>query len=171
MIIYWSGWIFRNYLIRPRIVLINHPYHCPWFIGCSPLEEFQFLRLHFLSILKKTTYVWLCWAFVAVHQLSLQRAGAALRVQRAGFSSWSSPCMEHRLLAWGLSWLWQVSAVVAGCGLQSTGSVVVVHRLGCPVACGISPDQGSSLSPLQWQVGSSSLGHQGSVFILFWNHL
>ena len=38
--------------------------------------------------------------------------------------------------------------------LQSTGSVVLVHPLGCLVARGILPDQGSNLCPLHWQVDS-----------------
>ena len=34
------------------------------------------------------------------------------------------------------------------------GSVVVAHRLGCPVTCGILLDQGLNLCPLHWQVNS-----------------
>ena len=30
-------------------------------------------------------------------------------------------------------------------------SVVVAHRLSCPAACGIFPDQGSNPCPLHWQ--------------------
>ena len=33
-------------------------------------------------------------------------------------------------------------------------SVVVVHGLGCPMACGIFSDQGLKLRPLHWQVVS-----------------
>ena len=43
------------------------------------------------------------------------------------------------------------------CGLQQLwhmGSGVVVHGLGCPVACGIFLDQRSNLRPLHWQVDS-----------------
>ena len=32
------------------------------------------------------------------------------------------------------------ASVVVALGLQSTGSVVVVHRFSCPAACGIFPD-------------------------------
>ena len=39
-------------------------------------------------------------------------------------------------------------------GLQSRGSVVVVHRLGSSAARGIFPDQGSNLRFLHWQVDS-----------------
>ena len=35
-----------------------------------------------------------------------------------------------------------VGSEVMAHGLQSAGSVVVVHGLCCPVACGIFPDQG-----------------------------
>ena len=54
----------------------------------------------------------------------------------------------------------RASAVVA-CGLESVGSVVVVHGLSWSVACGIFPDQGSSTS-LHWQVDVQQRDHQGS---------
>ena len=41
-------------------------------------------------------------------------------------------------------------------------SAAVAHRLSCPVACGIFPDQGSNPCPLNWQADSYPLGHQGS---------
>ena len=37
-------------------------------------------------------------------------------------------------------------------GLESAGSVAVVHRLSCLTARGIFPDQGLNLCPLHWQV-------------------
>ena len=42
-------------------------------------------------------------------------------------------------------------------GLQSTGSVVVVHGLNCSVVCGIFPDQASNLFLPHWQVDSLPL--------------
>ncbi|KAJ8798263.1 hypothetical protein J1605_001388 [Eschrichtius robustus] len=36
------------------------------------------------------------------------------------------------------------ASVVVACGLQSTGSVVVVHGPSCSMACGIFLDQGSN---------------------------
>ena len=47
-------------------------------------------------------------------------------------------------------------------GLESAGSVVWVHGLCHPVACGIFPNQGLTLCPLHWQVDSYPLYHQGS---------
>ena len=44
--------------------------------------------------------------------------------------------------------------------LQSTGSVVVVHGLGCPMALGIFLDQESNLRHLHWQADSYTLDHQ-----------
>ena len=41
-------------------------------------------------------------------------------------------------------------------------SAVVAHRLSCPVARGIFPDQGSNPCPLNWQADSCPLDHQGS---------
>ena len=43
-------------------------------------------------------------------------------------------------------------SVVGAHGLQSTGSIVVAHRLSCSKACGIFPDQGSNPCLLHWQI-------------------
>ena len=47
--------------------------------------------------------------------------------------------------AWALG---RVASVVAACGLQNAGSVVVVRWPSCPEACGIFPDQRLDLSPV-----------------------
>ena len=62
---------------------------------------------------------------------------------------------EHRLQGT------QASAV-ADSGLDGTGSVVVAHRLGCSMACGIFLDQGLNPCLLHWQAYSSPLNYQGS---------
>ena len=58
-------------------------------------------------------------------------------------------------MAWGP---WGIQApVIVACGLQTEGSVVVVHGLSCSEACGLFPDQRSNPSPLSWQVDSYPL--------------
>ena len=47
-------------------------------------------------------------------------------------------------------------------GSRRAGSVVVAHWLSYSAACGIFPDHGSNLCPLQWQADSQLLDHQGS---------
>ena len=47
------------------------------------------------------------------------------------------------------------------------GSAAVAHRLTCSLACGIFPDQGSTLCPLHWQLDSFPLCYQGSPSCLF----
>ena len=62
----------------------------------------------------------------------------------------------------GFSCSWALGS--RACGLQTLrceGSVVVVHRLSCSVACGIFPDQGLNSYLLHWQADSLSLSHQG----------
>ena len=49
-----------------------------------------------------------------------------------------------------------------GCRLQSTGSVVVAHRLSHSMACGIFSDKGLNPCFLPWQAYSLPLSHQGS---------
>lgn len=54
--------------------------------------------------------------------------------------------------------------------LPHAGSVVVVHKLSCPMACGFLPEQGSNLHRLQWQADSQPRDHQGGrlEFKLTW---
>ena len=54
------------------------------------------------------------------------------------------------------------ASVVAAPGLQSSGSVAVVHGLSCSATCGIVPDQGRNWVFLHWQANSSPLNHQGN---------
>ena len=80
---------------------------------------------------------------------SVAAARGGYVLQCAGFSSWST---GFRRLG---------SAAVAP-RLQSTVSIVNVHRLSCSAACGIFPDQGLNPCLLHWQADSLPLGHQGS---------
>ena len=64
---------------------------------------------------------------------------------------------------WALQW----GSVVAAPRLYSTGSRVVVYRLGCHAACGIFLDRGLNLCVLHWQVDSSPLSHQGTPALSF----
>ena len=51
------------------------------------------------------------------------------------------------------------------CALGHMGSVVVERGLSCPTACGIFPDQGSTLCSLHCQADSSA-----AVFLQFYTH-
>ena len=54
------------------------------------------------------------------------------------------------------------AAVVAEHRLQSTGSVLMLHRLSCSEARGILTDEGSNPGPMHWQVDYLPLDHQGN---------
>ena len=60
------------------------------------------------------------------------------------------------------------ASVVSAAELQRTGSVFVMHRLGCSSACGIFLDQGLIPCLLHWQADSLPLHHQGSTIWYFW---
>ena len=48
-----------------------------------------------------------------------------------------------------------VASLVAEHRLSGTqASVVAAHKLSCPAVCGIIPDQGSNICPLNWQEDS-----------------
>ena len=62
----------------------------------------------------------------------------------------------------GVQQLQHMGSVVVAPRLQSTGSIAVVHGLGCSVgSCGIFPDGGLNLCLLHWQADSLPLSHQG----------
>ena len=96
--------------------------------------------------------------------------------------SWtfSSSCKQRVLSSCGMQLLIVVASLVAEHrlqgmpasvvvihGLQSTGSIAVVHGLFCPTACGIFLDQGSNQCPLQWQADSLPPSHHGSPLTSF----
>ena len=74
-------------------------------------------------------YFWLCWVFIAAHELPLvAKSRTTLHWWRSGFSLG---------------------------GFSSCGALVIVmHRHSCLMASGIFPDQGLNLCPLHWQVDS-----------------
>ena len=117
---------------------------------------FSFLHF-FISLIKIIFYnflflcfhlLWLSQVFIAARVfLWLQRAGATLYLLGTVFSLWwplSLRSTDSR--AHGLQQLRCVGSEVVTPGLQSTGSVVAVHRLSCSTARGIFPDQGSNLA-------------------------
>ena len=63
--------------------------------------------------------------------------------------------------------LWHVGSVVVALRLQSTGSIVVAHGLGCSSAYGIFPDQRANPCLLHWRVDSLLLNHHGSSHLCF----
>ena len=54
-----------------------------------------------------------------------------------------------------------MGSAVAAPGLQSTGSIAVVHGFSSSEACGMLLDQGLNPSLLPWPVGSLSLETPG----------
>ena len=85
--------------------------------------------------------------------------GFSLVVRSMGYSS-----MQFAVASRCRVRLQSTRASVAGARrLWSTGSVVVAHGLGCPVACGIFPDQRSNSCVPHWQEDSLPLSHQGTL--------
>ena len=149
--------MFRKYS-NPILIYENINYH----INKSGRKlDFTYLsnsnsNKYFFKLIHLFIYFWLCQVFVAARGLSLVAAsGSYSSLQFTGFSLW------WLLLLWstgsrrsGFSSSGTWAHLVVACGLQSTGSVVVAHRLSCFVACGILPDQGSNPCPLHWQADS-----------------
>ena len=78
---------------------------------------------------------WLCWVFIVECRFSL--------VEIRGYS------LVHRLLI-------ALASLVVAHGLQSTGSIAVVHKLSCSTACGSFPDQRLNPCLLHWQADSTT---------------
>ena len=97
--------------------------------GLADSINYSFLKMYF----------WLHWVFTDAHGLSLV-------VVSRGYSNsgaWASHC----------GGFYSPRAQV----LEPWSWVVVVHRLSCPMACGIFLEQGSSPCPLHWQGDSKPL--------------
>ena len=94
-------------------------------------------------------YFWLCRVFFAMHRLSLVAANGLLSTCGTGASR--GRVADHEL--WG-----------------TRASVVGAHWLSCSMACGIFLDQGSSPCPLDWQVDSQPLDHQGILRTFLFNN-
>ena len=109
-----------------------------------PIYDSHNVNSFFLIFIYLFIYLWLCWVFVSVRELSLVAA------------SWghpSSPCA-------GL--LLSRPLLLRSTGSRRAGSVVVAHGPSCSAARGIFPDQGSNPCLLNWQADSQPLRHQGS---------
>ena len=83
---------------------------------------------------REYNFFWLHWIFVAARRPSL-----------VAVSGGYSLVVFHGLLIMVVSLLWNK-------GKQA--SVVVAHRLSCPMECRIFPDQRLNPCPLQWQADS-----------------
>ena len=107
-----------------------------------------FVRYRFLVFFFFLVFVLFLWL---AYFLYLFLAAAGLDCCTQAFSSYS----EHTLLSLqgaGFSLLWFL--FLRTTGSRHKGSVVVAHRLSCPVPCGIFPDQGSNPGPLHWWADS-----------------
>ena len=120
-----------------------HQLHCqPHFTIHSSKQYHYFLKNKFIYL------------FLAALCL-LCRARAFSSCSDRGYSLLQ--CVDFSL-RW-LLLLWstgsrRTGSVVVACGLQSAGSVVVVHGLSCSTARGIFPDWGPNSCPLHWQADS-----------------
>ena len=87
-------------------------------------------------------YFWLCWVFLSACGLSLAAAsgGSSLVVLHGLLIAVTSLAVKHGLQAHGHQQLRRTGLAVVAPRPQSTG-LAVVHRLICPGACGILPDQ------------------------------
>ena len=76
--------------------------------------------------------------------------GLSLVVASRGYS----PVVVHGLFIALASFIFLEHGLWGAGGRGSTGSVVVVHRLNHPGACGFFPDQGLNLCLLHWKATS-----------------
>ena len=103
------------------------------------------------------------WAFYSCRKCGLLSRCGMRASHGSSFSCRGAQALEHV----GFYYLWHVDSVVVAPGFESTGSVLVAHKLSCSLACEIFLDQGSNLCLLHWQVDSLPLNHQGSPRIYY----
>ena len=111
---------------------------------------------------------WLSWIFVAAQAfLYLRRRTATLHcgiwTSCCGFSCCGTHILGYMSFSSYGTWAQQLWVP----GLQSTGSVIVVHRSSYPVTCGIFLDQGQNSCLLHWQVDSLPLSHHGNPILFY----
>ena len=136
----------------------------PWFLPLpsSPLTSLcschfvLFLSLRKIVLLKKFINLRLHWVFIAARGLSLVGASGGYSPVTVHRLLISGACVvaEHGLLSvrgFSSCGMWTQHAAH---GLWRASSVVVAHRLSCPMARGIFLDHESNACPLQWQVDS-----------------
>ena len=98
------------------------------------LQNLLLFIYYLLFIIIKIYY----WVFVAAHGLSL------VVVNRSHSSLWCA----------GFPLRWLACLCCGALALGPRALVVAARGLGCSVACGILPGQGSNPCPLHWQVDS-----------------
>ena len=127
--------------------------HCtPHLQGSHLLCKTSFFKKNSLLFI----YFWLCRVFAAPQAfLQLWRVGTSLC-----YSVQASHCGGSHVTENKLQGFW--ASVVVVPRLQSTGSIVVVHRLNCSAACGVFLDQGLNPCLPHWQADSLPQSHQGS---------
>ena len=151
----FQGVSFRE-LIPESLHLCSNGIHKLKFPACTPvlpfLPQLQYFSLFIflnLFIYSFLAMLGLCCCMLAFSSCSEQ--GLLIVVVRGLLIAVASLVAEHGLQACGLQQLWYAGSVIVAWELQSTGSVVVVNRLSCSMACGIFLDQGSNSCPLHWQ--------------------
>ena len=122
-------------LFSNHVKLTLESFVCVWLIF------FSFQRFYFLCI-----YLWLCWGLCCTHAFS--RCGEWELLSRCGARD--SCCSGSVLLqspAPRCTDFNSCGSRALDCLRSSCGSVVVVHGLTCPTACGIFSDQGLNPCP------------------------
>ena len=123
--------------------------HCSHFLLLSPhRRQSDILAIFFFfkgkwSVIFFSFFKLINFLFLSALGLVTVRAFSLVVVSR----DYSPVAVQRPVIA--------VTSLIAEHGLSSTqASIVVVHRLSCPKACGIFPDQGSNPCPLHWQADS-----------------
>lgn len=114
-------------------------------------------RLGFMLLIY---YFWWCCAVITMHRLSLTVVSRGFSLAAANTSFLQRWILLRSLGSWACGPQW----------LPHAASVVVAHKLSCPITHGFLPEQGSNLRHLQWQTDSQPWDHQGSrlEFKLTW---
>ena len=103
-----------------------------------------YFYFYFLIFIYLFIYLWLCWVLASVQGPSPAAASGGHS------SSWCAGLSPSQPLP------------LRSTGSRCAGPAIVAHGPSRFAACGILPDQGPNPCPLQWQVDSQPLCHQGS---------
>ena len=132
--------------------------------------HFYFVCMYFwVFFFWKKIYLFSCAGSLSLRALfsSYGKQGLLIVVVDGLLTAVASFVAKHQLWTCKLQQLWQMGSEVVTPRLQSTGSVVGEHRLGCSTIYWIFPHQGSNPCLLHWQENSLPLSQQGALWVLF----
>ena len=140
--------------VRNEILILKKP-------QLSPDLKFLFIYLFIFGCAGSSL---LCSIFSSFREQGLL---SSCGVRASHCDDWLLLLLSTGSRAHGLQQLQHMGSSLQPEGSRARRPVVLAHKLSCPEARGIFPDQGSDTCLLHWQVNYLPWSHQGSSHLIF----